>query len=244
MWPALTILGLMVMMSIGSLPAHSEVSIQRQEIDVVWSKSDGIRPEIFYTTFTGSDWSEPVMVTDDYFDNMHPVIDRDSSGTRWLFWSAYDSGKSEIRYTKGNDDDWETPRALAAELVSNNGPSVVIADNDEVWIVWSGSDGGLDDIYYAVNRNGTWTETERLHDANEVPDTLPVIGLDDEGRIWVSWKQYRGAGYAEVMSVYDETQWSNPEVIDPEKGENESEDEIVLPDFVEQGGMIFTRLYE
>ncbi len=50
---------------VGAVTVAAEELPAQQEIDVVWTKSDGIRPEIFLTTNSGGTWSDPVMVTDD-----------------------------------------------------------------------------------------------------------------------------------------------------------------------------------
>ena len=244
----LTALCVAALTMVGALTASAEAVPVQQEVDVVWSKSDGIRPEIFLATNSAGTWSEPEMVTDDYYDNMHPVIDRDSGGTRWLFWTAYDDSRTEIRFTTGSAGEWEKSQPLADEMKSNTGPSAVIDKNDAVWVVWSASDGELDDIYYAVNEDGEWSESRILHEANEVPDTLPVVTLnDEEGMPSVTWKQLQGDKYVSVTSVYDGSEWSSPVVIqetDEPANEDSGADKIVLPDFISQSGMVFIRAYQ
>ncbi len=246
-WLGLTTFCVTALAMVGAVTVAAEELPAQQEIDVVWTKSDGIRPEIFLTTNSGGTWSDPVMVTDDYFDNMHPVIDRDSGGTRWLFWTAYDNNRTEIRYTTGIAGEWEKSKSLASEMKSNSGPSAVIDKNDAVWVVWSASDGDLDDIYYAVNKDGEWSETQILHEPNEVPDTLPVIELNGEDGVSVSWKQLQDDKYVSVSSVYDGSEWSSPDVVqesDEPENEDSGADKIVLPDFLGNGGMIFVRAYQ
>ncbi len=220
---------------------------EQPEIDVVWSQSDGIRPEIFYTSRTEGSWSEPLMVTDDYYDNMHPVIDQDSRGTRWLFFTAYDNQRTEIRYTTGSAGVWEKSKPLSSEMKANSGPSVIIDGSDAVWVVWSAGDGGPDDIYFAVNKDGAWSGPQLLHEANDTPDTLPVISLNDRQQPAVSWQQLQESEYVVLTSAYDGSQWSEPVVVpavDEQENENSGADMIVLPDFINHGGMIFIRAYQ
>ena len=239
-------LGMLILVAMSSNALVADDSPEKKEVDVVWTKSDGIRPEIFYTTTSDGNWSEPMMVTDDYFDNMHPVIDRDTAGTRWIFWTAYDNGRTEIRYTTGDGNEWEPPRSLAFEMKSNTGPSVVIDKDDAVWVVWSASEEDLDDIYYSVNRDGVWSEAQILHETNDTPDTLPVIELNDAGTPSVSWKQLRDDGYVALTASYDDSTWSQPVVVEEDEGNGDgSENETVtLPDFIQQGGMVFIREYQ
>ncbi len=230
----------------GAVNGFAEAVPVEKDIDIVWTKSDGIRPEIFYTSKVAGGWSEPVMVTDDYYDNMHPVIDRDSGDTRWLFWTAYDNNRTEIRYATGSAGEWESSQTLADELTSNSGPSVVIDENDSVWVVWSASDGGPDDIYYAVNRDGEWSDPRIFHEPNDVPDTLPVVSLTDEGMVSVSWKQVQGDKYVLVTKDYDGAEWSLPvasEIADEDEKDDSEADRIVLPEFINPNGRVFIRVY-
>jgi len=240
---ALTMVCLGALMIVGVVSASAEDQTDQQDVDLVWTKSDGIRPEIFYTTRVAGSWSEPVMVTDDWYDNMHPVIDRDSTGTKCVFWTAYDNYRTEIRYTTGSGGDWEENNSLASEMKSNSGPSAVIDKEDAVWVVWSASgEDDLDDVYFAVNKDGQWSDPGMIHDANDTPDTLPVVELDDEGVPTVTWQQLRGDDYVELTSSYDGSDWSQPDVSE-EQGEASDEDSIVLPDFVTESGMVFIRAY-
>ena len=217
-----------------------------KEIDVVWSQSDGIRPEIFYTSRAAGNWSEPEMVTDDYYDNMHPVIDRDSNGVRWLFWSAYDSQRTEIRYTSGSSGEWQGSGTLADTMAANNAPSVVIGKDDTIWVVWAGNDGGLDDIYYASGVAGKFSETNRLHGPNESPDVLPVVELNENDLPVVSWKQMQEGRYVTVRSEFDGSAWSEPVTVQEEEQQGSasgSEEMIELPEFVTNSGLVFIRSY-
>lgn len=63
----------------------------------------------------------------------------------------------------------------------------------------------------------------------------------------VSWKQLQGDKYVSVTSVYDGSEWSNPAVIeetDELANEASGADKIVLPDFINQSGMVFIRVYQ
>ncbi|MGI9569617.1 MAG: hypothetical protein ACR2PH_07760, partial [Desulfobulbia bacterium] len=98
-------------------PAIATVDVPEidNDIDVVWSSSDGLKMEIYYSQRKDGVWQEPVRITDDHYDNMYPVIDRDSSGNRWIFWTAYDSGRMDIHYTSGDGEEWQTSELLSSE---------------------------------------------------------------------------------------------------------------------------------
>jgi len=217
-------------------------SAETREVDVVWSTSDGSRTEIFYTNQLDGKWSEPTQITDDYYDNMYPVVDRDQSGSPWVFWTAYSGGSMELRYAIAENGAWQDSETLASELKTNVAPSVIIDDEDVVWVVWSANNGGLDDIYFASSKNDTWTEPARVHPENTVADMLPEIGKDGTGSLAVSWQRLQDGEPVMLMSTFNDGEWSDAAV--PEVEETESAEEIVeLPDFIKNTSMVFVRIY-
>jgi len=215
-------------------------------VDAVWSGSDGIRREIFFAERLNGEWTKPVMVTDDYFDNQYPVIDQDGAGVKWLFWSAYDNGATTIRYTTGGLDGWRGPASLDSNMTSNLSPSVIIDKDNAVWLAWSANNGGLDDIYYAVNRNGSWSKPTRLNKDNDRADVLPVIELDENGSPVVTWKSMIDGEYRLMSSTWNGSEWTEETQIDAADGStpNQSEGESVeLPESINAAGTIFLRVY-
>ncbi len=158
--------GVGIIVAMISMGVQAKDNSTHKEIDAVWTQSDGIRPEIFYSHYISGVWSEPVMITDDYYDNMYPVIDQDSTGKKWLFWTAYDDQRMDIRYTTGKDDKWADSASLETEMQRNIAPSVIIDKSDVVWLVWSANSDGAGDIFCATNKDGVWSVPVRINEAN------------------------------------------------------------------------------
>lgn len=225
--------------------ASEELADITTEVDVVWSYSDGVKMEIYYSQRENGTWKEPVMVTDDHYDNMYPVIDRDSSGRRWLFWTAYDRGTTEIHYTTGKEGEWQSSEILVSGMSSNLSPSVVINKQDQVWVAWSANDGQLDDIMYAYFTGTEWSEPELVHKPNDVPDFSPVIEIDGDGTPMISWRASRAGENITLASKFIEDDWTEP-LIQDIAPENETEDQpgiLELPQFINPGSMLFVRVY-
>ena len=225
--------------------ASVEVADIDTDVDVVWSSSDGVKMEIYYSQRENGTWKEPVMVTDDHYHNMNPVIDRDSSGRRWLFWTAYDRGTTEIHYTTGKGGEWESSEILVSEMSSNLSPSVVIDGQDRVWVAWSANDGQLDDIMYAYFTGTEWSEPELLHDPNELPDLLPVIEIDGDGTPIIVWRASRAGQNITLASKFIEDDWTEPLIqeIEPEQDAEDKAGILQLPQFINPGSMLFVRVY-
>jgi hypothetical protein len=218
---------------------------QSVDADIVWSESDGIRKEVFFTTRLADGWAEPEMITDDYFDNNSPVIEKDKEGNRWIFWSAYHNRTSEIRYTTRSADQWAEAQKLPSPMQSNVTPSFVFDGNGAAWVVWSANNGDLDDIYFSTNKDGNWSEPLPVHQPNNTVDALPVIDLEEPGRLVVTWKRLTDGRYESVASVWEDGRWG-AEALVAEQQTDEQADQIPdleLPSFIADNTNIFLRIY-
>ena len=227
--------------------ACSPLYSAEKEADAVWIESDGVRHQVFYSTFTANSWSEPVQVTDDYFDNLHPVIDRDRQGKKWLFWTASDNGKLSLHFATSSDSVWSDAKDVPVELHSSIAPSMLIDSNDVLWLVWSGNTGGQDDIYFTTCTKGVWSSPQTVHPRDQVPDILPRISITDNNELAVTWKKYLQGSYHQVQSMWDGKKWSSFAEIEPVEQtmaeQLEKNQEIPIPAFVRDDERAFIRIY-
>ena len=215
------------------------------DIDVVWASSDGQRTEIFYSQRKEGVWQEPIQVTDNHYNNIYPVVDRDSNGTRWIFWTAHDNGRTEIHYATGDGLEWQSSEILSSSKKSNLSPSMVVDKEDQVWVVWSANNDDLDEIMYAFYQNGSWSSPVNVHEPNSAPDLLPEVEIGADGTPLVSWRTAREGQNVVLSSRWIDNDWSEPrieEVDDSSQGESE-EKIIELPQFVNRTSMVFVRVY-
>lgn len=237
----------LIVLLITTLPASGSVEKMglNNDIDVVWSSSDGLKTEIYYSQRKDGIWQEPVQVTDDHYNNLYPVIDRDSNGTRWIFWTAHERGRMDIHYTTGNGDEWQNSEILSSGKKSNFSPSMVIDTQDKVWVVWSANNDDLDDIMYAFYQNGSWSDPATVHEPNSTPDLLPVVEIGGDGTPQVSWRAAREGQNVVLSSKWFDTEWSEPHVEEAaDSNQEEGEEKIIeLPHFVNRTSMVFVRVY-
>ena len=239
---------LSLVMTSGSMAQTSTMQpASERDADLVWIESDGIRHEVFFTTLHEGKWSPPFQVTDDLFDNLHPVIDRDKQGARWLFWTASDDGRLSLHYATFSDSEWSEIQDVPVELNSSIAPSVVVDGKGVLWLVWAGNTGGVDDIYWATLQKEKWSKARTLNQKDEVPDILPKISLTGNGTVQVMWKKFIDGGYHNILSTWDGKKWSSPAVIEEddvtEQEALQNANEIILPDFVKDDDRAFVRLY-
>jgi hypothetical protein len=217
--------------------------------DLVWSQSDGLRHEIFFSNQKQKDgeWTTPVKITDNNANNLHPVLETGTDGTKWLFWSAVRPGGISVQYAVMQNNAWSEPQTLPVEQHSAITPSVLADKDGGVWLVWAGNDGGNDDIYFSRLQGEKWTDPKVVHAPNEVPDIKPEIAYNEEGRIEVDWIGFRSNAYKKMASVYtDNTGWSaEQEKLEPEEEgiQNEKEQETELPSFLPGDSQFFLKIY-
>jgi hypothetical protein len=237
----------LIFLQLTILPAGGAVGETglNNDIDVVWSTSDGLNTEIFYAQRKDGVWQEPVQVTDDHYNNMYPVVDRDSSGTRWIFWTAQERGRMDIHYATGNGAEWHNSGALSSGNKTNLSPSMVIDIQDNVWVVWSANNDDLDDIMYARYENGSWSDPATVHEPNSSPDLLPVVEIGGDGAPLVSWRAARQGQNMMLSSKWVDNGWSEPLIEESADSSQEySEEKIIeLPHFVNRTSMVFVRVY-
>ncbi len=205
--------------------------------DLVWSQSDGLRHEIYYSSFQDA-WDAPQKLTDNNANNLHPVLDRTPDGTRWVFWSAVRPNGISIEYALGKDGTWSLPIKMNLDHDSAITPSVLIDPQGTVWLAWAGNDGGQDEIYFSRWKDEAWQDAALLNIPNEVPDIKPELTWNEQGQITAIWYGFRDGGYTFLQSIFIDGAWSPEQVLVLEEEEAQDEEEILrahqieLPSFV------------
>ncbi len=182
-------------------------------VEAVWSQPDSLGHAAIYYAGRKHDapWSEPVRITSDQFDNMHPVIADGPDGRKWVVWSAVNQPDFFIHYSISTNGVWSAPRAIPSDLSSNTAPFVAVDKANVVWVVWSGNDGvSNDEIYFSRFRAGKWDHPVRLNPQNNVPDILPQIAIATGKSPVVTWLGFRNGEYHRLQSSWQGGAWSEP----------------------------------
>ncbi len=215
--------------------------------ELVWAQSDGLRHEIYACSFTDGSWNDPVKITDNNADNLHPVVDIATDGTKWLFWSAVRPDGISIEYAVTSDGVWSEPIKIEMEQATAITPSILLEKKNRLWLVWAGNDGGNDEIYASRFINEQWSVPEVVNSVNEVPDVKPTIGYNDRGEIEVRWTGFRssssnGSSYVHLFSTYSTDGWAAEQQVEDEEQVAAEEPEVQLPSFVESDSQYFLKI--
>jgi hypothetical protein len=233
--------------TVPGIASYHETVAEGECAELVWSEDDGIRHEIFASSLRDGNWSDPVMITNDNADNLHPSIDVEPGGRKWVVWTAIEESGMELRYSYNDGKTWLAPAAIPSDLASNIKPHIMIDGDNVVWVVWSGNDGGLDDVYFIRYIDGEWTEAKPVHAANQVPDILPALWMNEGNQPVVRWQTYQDGDYAVVESLWDGTGWTVPIEIEADETLDEQEallEAIILPAFVVDTRQVFIRFFD
>ncbi len=218
-----------------------------EQYELAWSGSDGLRHELYTSSFTGETWTDPVQITNNNANNLHPVIDMGADGTKWIFWSAVRPDGISIEYAIFRDSTWSEVQKMNFEQDSSITPSILIDTDNVVWLVWAGNSGNLDEIYFSRYRNDAWEKEKIINQANSVPDIKPIIALNDQGEIEVRWQGFREGQYKSLFSVHTAKGWSVEKELPREEQEKEEakiqeNEKIQLPAFMREESQYFLKV--
>ncbi len=194
--------------------------------DLVWSQSDGLREEIFFSSYKDGEWKTACQVTDDNADNLHPSIDQTSDATRWIAWTAVEDGVYSIQARSVRGEQLGEVKTISTGLPMNIYPTVIVDRTGVVWIVWSGNQGNNDDIFFSRLVGGVWQHPRPVHPANQVPDIQPAVSLASDGMPLVRWQRFVAGSYRQVESHWRGRTWSPVRMVtaDEDKMEQKQRD--------------------
>jgi hypothetical protein len=127
-------------------------------------------------------------------------------GTAWLEGSSRQD--FTILASTWNGTSWETVETVS---IQKTGPqlalSATILDDDSWLVVWAGYDGSDDDIFWSRRVDGTWSEPQRLHTDNQVPDILPTVTTIGDSAA-AAWNFFDGNDYRIRTATWTGTGWA------------------------------------
>jgi hypothetical protein len=192
-------------------PSVNEVVVDSSVLDkAVWTWVDQVDGEdvVFISRHAGGQWSARETVSSRGGVNVVPAVTTVGATDLVAVWTNYSGPQAMIRYRRLLDGVWSEETQYHSGLSSNTAPTVAQDDDGRLWMVWSGFSGISDDIYYTTWEGGTFAPAQAIT-SNDVPDVLPVLGVDGEsGRPWVQWQQFADQGYVWVESTWDGAAWT------------------------------------
>jgi len=181
---------------------------------VVWVGYDGTDEDLFYSRWTGSQWTPESKISSDPSSlDKTPSLVIDPQGTAWVTWTRWREGQKDIYIAHWTGSRWTLPQKVNSPRVTSNlSPQIVLDHQDRPWIFWAGFDGTDDDIYYSYWNGQGWQPEARVNFNDTVPDVTPSATVDETGTIWVAWSGFDGETYRIYFSYWTLAGWA-PEAL-------------------------------
>jgi hypothetical protein len=198
-------------------------------IVVAWESHDAFDREIYYSTYDAGlgAWADKVQLSNPSEDTRGPALVADDDGMIYAEWEEKQGGVYSVMFSKFDGNTWTAPVVLDTFSTSIGMGNIGVSSDGGTIVVgyltaWSESA----DIFAAVSVDGgtNWTTTN-LTATDCTPGLLsqkyaiPSIAVTSSGSAYMLWYDVPDDGalpvwWAEVvMSTYDGTSWSAPEVV-------------------------------
>lgn len=161
--------------------------------ELVWVVPEKENYQIMMSDYDGDSWREPYTVHRSENPLTSPAIGTDHQGNKTLIFSElYRPAKSHlVKITKpAGAENWSKPVLFSDYGNENLGATMVVDLSNQIWVFWSANAGDLDDIVFMQSRGASWSEPQRVHPKNDVPDHQPFAQLTTDGNIELGWKTY------------------------------------------------------
>lgn len=128
----------------------------------VWHDDSNGLSQIFYSSYDGSVWSTPEIVSGTKeFTAINPSIDVDGSNRVWVAYEDTSWGNNEIAVSVKDNGGWN-PKVRLTNFKSNKGkPDIKVDTFNDVHVVWEDNRNGHWEIFWAVWTDATqsWTSS-------------------------------------------------------------------------------------
>ncbi len=201
----------------------SQIAVDTQGgVHAVWAGYDeeGYYYQIWYATNAGGEWSDPVRVSSQSYDDQdgpHMALDPQGGvhvvwegyeeyGDEWLIWYATNAGGSGFGALANS---WSQPEMISPDDDWPYYPDLAVDTAGAVHAVWHGHNEEIGygcDVLYATNASGEWSYPELVSaDLEHSGDNVPDIAVGPDGVPQVVWDNYLGVFYnARTGGTWDE----------------------------------------
>ena len=176
---------------------------------VAWSAPVGKGWEIFLRQFTKDVWGPAIQLTANGRLNLVPCVMSEKKGTMWIFWSSKQNDRYSILSARIDSEMKITVELIDTSMINNMTPTAIVDRVGVVWLVFSSFDGTDEDIFYMRRENDRWSPPLRVNFNDFVPDIQPLLGMDDDGTIWVIWQGFEEDHYRFFSSQWNGEEWES-----------------------------------
>ena len=157
---------------------------------IIWHELKEQRYHVMISEYEDEVWLPPQIVAQSESPVTTPSLAVNDDQSLMAIWSQQAFGAVRLMFAdkKKNEDEWSVPQILLSDGAWNMNPNLVKDGAGQLWLFWSSSIDGDTDIYL-MNKsvNSTWSEKQRVHLDNDVPDNKPQARLGQTGDVQLEW---------------------------------------------------------
>lgn len=173
-------------------------------IRTVWAGRQSKGFDLFASRFENGAWSKTDRIVTGPEDDITPAMGVDRAERTWLLWIALDKeGRSTLRYQVRKHDKTILSGIIDSGYEYNYAPSLLIDRDDRAWAAWSSLDDEDEDIFASRFDGKAWSTPVRVNRNDATPDIKPILALDADGAVLVSWESLETNGYERFQARWD-----------------------------------------
>ncbi len=173
-------------------------------VHLVWMDRTPGNFEVFYSTWTGAEWSKPVNVSNSEALSLYPSIAIDPEGQVHVTWMEGEGpDEFNVLYSHLVESKWSKPKNISNMDGISQRPQIEVDSSGVVHMVWYGNQGGFFELYHSRLVTGEWSKpantrlVEWYITHNPGHSRKPAISADSKGGIHLVW-----VGMEDVPSPY------------------------------------------
>lgn len=203
---------------------------------LAWQGNRKGRWDVLLAHLDSDRWSAPETVTSGAFNNWEPAVAITKDGRVVIAWDSYRFGSYNVYMRILAHGQWQPETPVASGENYEGHAALAVDMQDTIWIAWDdgGPNWGFDSACNGLYRErhvdlrayagGAWKMPLVKPMRDLPPDmtrfvSLPQIGFDGDGRLWMLFRQWSSRTVYEFYAMYlTGNGWSEPVVIPDSTG--------------------------
>lgn len=187
----------------------NDASSQQQnikEIAVAWSEPSVESEGIFFSKYVDGVWQVPRLLSTNNSLNFDPSAVIDNTGKVMVVWSQRVKNKVKLVYRRYSDGKWATEIPIPTNLNNNKASTLILDDENNPVIAWTAIEQKYPEIFWS-KYTGTWSNPQKVHSTNSVPDIRPRLSRLGDGKIVLTWNTATHDGYRTEARTLQNDRW-------------------------------------
>ncbi|RLB36802.1 MAG: hypothetical protein DRH12_15275, partial [Deltaproteobacteria bacterium] len=154
--------------------------------------------ELRCAVWDGSNWSNPLVLTDNVEKERSPFVTYDMNGNVLLVWASNDSTIDKIYFSqKDISGSWSIPTVVTETNQFLESPIIKVDNRGIAMCIWRGYKGYDGDLFYSMkdlrDPESQWTEPACLTD-DSLTDWLQALAIDTDNNALYVWAKQNWTG--------------------------------------------------